>query len=49
MEFTHFAKEKLLRVLSLFILIDCSIHIDTVSNDLSILYFNGLPVRISLK
>ena len=49
MEFTNFAKENLLLILSLFILIDCLIHINTVSNDLSILYFNGLLVRISLK
>ena len=28
---------------------DCPIYIDTQSMELSILYFNGLPVKISMK
>ena len=33
----------------LFILMDYSIRIDTISMELSILYFKGLPVKISIK
>ena len=34
---------------TLFILIDYLIHIDTISMELFILYFKGLPVKISIK
>ena len=33
----------------LFIVIDYPIHIDTISMEVCPLYFNGLPVKISLK
>ena len=32
-----------------FILMDYPIHIDTILMELSILYFKGLPIKISLK
>ena len=35
--------------LTLFILIDYSIHIDTISMELSILFFKGFQVKISTK
>ena len=35
--------------LTLFSLMDYPIHIDTLSMELSILYFKGLPVKISIK
>ena len=31
------------------IVMDFSIHIDTISMDLSILYFKGLPIKIAIK
>ena len=34
--------------LNLFIPMDYPIHIDAISKELSILYFKGLPVKISI-
>ena len=34
---------------TLFVLMNCPIHIDTVSMELSNLYFKGLQVKISIK
>ena len=35
--------------LTLFILMDYSVHIDTISMELSILYFKGFQVKVSIK
>ena len=44
----HQAHYTSLNFLTLFILIDYLIHIDTISMELSILYFKGMPVKFLL-
>ena len=42
-------EQDLIPSLALCILLDYPIHIDTISMELSILYFKGLSVKISIK